>query len=397
MDVFWIVTLFVLGACVGSFLNVVIYRVPRGESIVFPGSHCPACGRPIRWFDNLPILSWLLLRAKCRDCNAPISPRYLVIELATAVLVSGLYVCYFVLDVRGHAGELMTDWPMFLAHAALLCGLLAASVVDAELWLVPLEVLWVCSVIGIASAGLAPHSFMPTVPPIAVAMSFAALVGLGIAVALTHAGYLRQSFADAEPAPPAPSQEGEKSGGKEPKAVAFTKEHGINPRKEVLWEVLFLAPAALLAIGAWALLRHSPSANAAWAALFDAGRHPHLAPRMAGAGAAAFGYLVGGLWIWGVRILGTLGFGKEAMGLGDVHIMAAVGAVTGWIVPSIAFFVAPFFGLAWAAALAIGRGQRELPYGPWLAAASVVVMVFYDKLVWLLEPYAETFRGIFAG
>jgi leader peptidase (prepilin peptidase)/N-methyltransferase len=80
---FWV---FVVGSAIGSFLNVVIYRLPRGMSLSKPGSHCPKCGRPIRWYDNLPIAGWLLLGGKCRDCKAEISPRYPLVELAVAVL-----------------------------------------------------------------------------------------------------------------------------------------------------------------------------------------------------------------------------------------------------------------------------------------------------------------------
>jgi leader peptidase (prepilin peptidase)/N-methyltransferase len=75
-----------VGAVVGSFLNVVIYRVPLRRSIVSPGSACPACAAPIRWFDNIPVLSWLLLRARCRACAAPISARYPLVEAAAALM-----------------------------------------------------------------------------------------------------------------------------------------------------------------------------------------------------------------------------------------------------------------------------------------------------------------------
>jgi leader peptidase (prepilin peptidase)/N-methyltransferase len=75
-----------LGVLVGSFLNVVIWRVPRGESVVSPPSHCPVCDRELRWRDNIPVLSWLLLRGKCRDCHTPISRRYPLVELATAAV-----------------------------------------------------------------------------------------------------------------------------------------------------------------------------------------------------------------------------------------------------------------------------------------------------------------------
>lgn len=74
-----------VGGAVGSFLNVVVWRVPRGRSVVSPPSACPNCGHPIRWFDNLPVVSWMLLRARCRDCGAPISIRYPLVEAATAV------------------------------------------------------------------------------------------------------------------------------------------------------------------------------------------------------------------------------------------------------------------------------------------------------------------------
>ena len=79
----------VLGAIIGSFLNVVTYRLPRHESLVTPASHCPRCATPVKPYDNIPILSWLLLRGHCRSCAAPISPRYPLIEAGTAVLCAG--------------------------------------------------------------------------------------------------------------------------------------------------------------------------------------------------------------------------------------------------------------------------------------------------------------------
>ncbi|MBF0309443.1 MAG: prepilin peptidase [Magnetococcales bacterium] len=80
------VLLFLFGAIVGSFLNVCIHRLPEHHSLLWPSSHCPACEQPIRWFDNIPLLSWLILRGRCRRCRATISPRYPLIELAGALL-----------------------------------------------------------------------------------------------------------------------------------------------------------------------------------------------------------------------------------------------------------------------------------------------------------------------
>src|SRR5690349_18825042 len=84
IDPFWYGLAAVLGALIGSFLNVCIYRLPREESIVWPGSHCPSCGGSIAWYDNVPVLSYLMLGGRCRRCRAPIAMRYPLIELANA-------------------------------------------------------------------------------------------------------------------------------------------------------------------------------------------------------------------------------------------------------------------------------------------------------------------------
>jgi len=86
LGTFGLVSAGVLGLVVGSFLNVVAYRLPRGESIAFPGSHCPACGAAIKAYDNVPVVSWLLLGGRCRACRATIALRYPVLELSNAIL-----------------------------------------------------------------------------------------------------------------------------------------------------------------------------------------------------------------------------------------------------------------------------------------------------------------------
>ena len=91
IDLFCAVTFFLFGAVVGSFLNVVIIRVPLEESLVHPPSRCPHCGHAVRFYDNIPILSYFLLRGACRDCHSPISFRYPLVEAITAGLATGLY------------------------------------------------------------------------------------------------------------------------------------------------------------------------------------------------------------------------------------------------------------------------------------------------------------------
>jgi leader peptidase (prepilin peptidase)/N-methyltransferase len=88
------VFVFLFGLLFGSFLNVCIYRLPRDKSVVWPGSACPGCGHPVRWYDNIPVVSWIVLGGRCRDCKTRISPRYLLIELANAVLFLACYVAF---------------------------------------------------------------------------------------------------------------------------------------------------------------------------------------------------------------------------------------------------------------------------------------------------------------
>jgi leader peptidase (prepilin peptidase) / N-methyltransferase len=116
-----------LGLAFGSFANVVIHRVPQGESIVRPASRCPSCGEPVAWRDNLPVLGWLLLRGRCRHCRAPISARYPLVELSMGLL-------WFLVALRLAAAGLGWAVPAYLA-LAFLCVVLA--VIDASTRLLP--------------------------------------------------------------------------------------------------------------------------------------------------------------------------------------------------------------------------------------------------------------------
>ncbi len=115
----------VLGAIIGSFLNVVIHRVPREESIAFPASHCPSCDAAIRPYDNIPVVSWAVLRGRCRACRAPISARYPAVELLTGVLFALTYVL--------HSG-LTLSLPFDLAFVA---AIIALVFIDAEHMILP--------------------------------------------------------------------------------------------------------------------------------------------------------------------------------------------------------------------------------------------------------------------
>ena len=120
-----------LGACVGSFLNVVAWRLPREESVVLPPSHCPLCGSRLRWFENVPLLSWLLLRARCAHCGAPISCRYPLVELLSA----GLWVAALLAQPSA-MGPNPQPWLLAAAGWLLLSWLLPLVLIDLDrLWL----------------------------------------------------------------------------------------------------------------------------------------------------------------------------------------------------------------------------------------------------------------------
>jgi leader peptidase (prepilin peptidase)/N-methyltransferase len=115
------------GLVIGSFLNVVIHRLPRGASLLRPGSHCPGCGAPVEWFDNVPVLAWLWLRGRCRRCAAPISWRYPAVELATGLVFAAIAWRY--------GWQPMT--PVWCAFAA---ALIAGAVIDFDHQIIPDEI-----------------------------------------------------------------------------------------------------------------------------------------------------------------------------------------------------------------------------------------------------------------
>jgi leader peptidase (prepilin peptidase) / N-methyltransferase len=154
--VFLVVTAVALGLIFGSFLNVVIHRLPRGENIAFPASRCPACGAPIGVRDNVPILSFLLLRGRARCCKARISPRYPLVELIGGLMALAV--------VRAIVLELPPDTPawklplVFFAYLALGLGLVAAAFIDLEHLYLPDEITLGGTVLGIMSVPIRPEA-----------------------------------------------------------------------------------------------------------------------------------------------------------------------------------------------------------------------------------------------
>ena len=273
---------FSFGACVASFLNVVAWRVPRGESIVSPPSHCPKCGAAIRWCQNVPILSWLALRGRCASCREPISPRYVVVELLGGVLFLAAF-----LQLR-----------------------------DAD-FASPLVVL-----------------------RLAVTWTWIALMIVGSMIDFDHK--LLPDFVTV--------------GG----MVLGVLYHG------VLSLALFFNPPA------HSIIR-----------LFDYSIIHSLL-------GLAFGF--GLLWL--IRFFGSRAFGREAMGMGDVFLMGAVGALFGPVAALFALVVSSVFGSAVGVgmvALSKTKFGRfvEIPYGPYICLGCLCWMFFGPQLV---SAYLGMFR-----
>ena len=149
-------TALALGLAFGSFLNVVIHRVPREQSLIRPGSHCPACGTAIRAYDNLPVLGWLLLRGRARCCGARISIRYPLVELCGGLLAWAI-VAILISDLPAE-----TPWwralAFFAAYLALGLGLIAAAFIDLEHMILPDEITVGGTLLGVLTVPLRPES-----------------------------------------------------------------------------------------------------------------------------------------------------------------------------------------------------------------------------------------------
>lgn len=242
----------VFGLIAGSFLNVCIYRLPRDQSVVYPGSACPACGHAIQWRDNIPVLSFLILRGRCRQCRAAISPRYAAVELLNG---------FFWFFLWQHQGSVLE----FAFSALLFSILLAIFFADFETGLIPDEL----------SLG-------------------------GLAAGLVFAALLPERFGAQD------------------------------------WK------AALMASGVAAL---------------------------AGGGLL---YLTG--------LLGQLLFRKESMGLGDVKLLAMLGAFMGSPGVFFIFLIAPILALPVALFERMVRKEETIPFGPYLALAGAAVYLWKQPL-----------------
>lgn len=434
---------FALGACIGSFLNVVVWRLPLGMSLMSPPSHCPVCQTPLAIRDNIPIFGWPFLRGRCRYCGTEISIRYPLVELVTALLLVFFYVMFFFMhaspcapdpiaisDLLGHVryrprmmSGFFDDWPMYGLFMFMVCALFAASLIDAERYEIELSIPWLMAVVGFIVHALVDRRNVPgavNLDPgsIGGALAIGGMLGLIASIVLLRLGKMPLAFAQGEPALDVDTAEPEETretalsrffsrllakfrGEATPQQLEYRKQaqarHKEEPppeafpmpdpplytsaliRAEIRKEMLFLMPPMLGAILVAALVLYVRPV----ADLYHAWMRHDWVSGLLG---SMLGALLGAMIVWLFRILGTYAFGRVAMGLGDVHLMFGIGAILGPGPVIITFFLAPFAALAFHLWKALTHGKRELPFGPYLSLAAAIVLLCYCPIADFLRP-----------
>lgn len=319
--------LFWLGAIFGSFLNVCIARLPLEQSVVTPRSHCMACKKPIPWFYNIPIFSYLVLRGKCKFCGVSFSARYVFVELITA------FTFVFFYKVFGLT-------PLFCAYVTMACGFIVATFVDFGHRIIPDEISVGGTYAGLLFSLFIPSMHMATQPEI-----MAGRIIMWSLVLILAVGFTWEIFIAKRPM--------EKGDG------AFFAFIGFFLACELVLNGLI-------------------SADYAWSFM------PHLAALHA----AIIGMFVSGGMIYALGVLGDIIFRKESMGGGDVKLMAMIGAFLGWKLAILAFFIAPIFGAVFGIVEKIRTGDTTIAYGPFLVLGALISL-FYNKpiVAWIISGY----------
>jgi leader peptidase (prepilin peptidase)/N-methyltransferase len=351
----WLLPAFLLGACIGSFLNVAIYRIPLGLSVNEPNrSFCPVCKTPIPMRLNVPLISWLWLRGKCASCHAPITFRYFAVELLTALLFVALW-CWYPPQVA-----------VFLwVYAALL---VVITFIDAEHLIIPTSMTWAGSVLGLAAAAVWPRLAGMAGDPdpswkeglVRSAMGWAVCFGgLWLVVELGKLAFGKKVVKFDEPADWKLHETEDDDG-----ALEF-----IIGDEAIGWWDLFARKTDRLEIEAGEIRENGISLGGGRLVLrqdtveYPDGRVTRYEEIQSLDGNATRAVIP-----------------REAMGMGDVHLLAMIGAFFGWECGFFSLFAACILALLAAVIGRIGFGIR-LPFGPFLAAGSLV-WAFGGWMLW---------------
>jgi len=346
---FWGLVFFVLGTMVGSFLNVVIYRLPLGLSVVTPPSHCPHCKYSIPWFLNVPLVTWLMLGGKCKNCRAPISSRYFLVELLTGLT---FFAAWYVFAPKSTV--------LALVYCLFLSGLIAATFIDFEHFIIPDEITIGGAMVGFVLSFLLPSLHYQT-SMVAGLMSglLGILVGGGLVYGILRLGKLmfgRQRIELADDT-----------------RIVFSESAIHLPDRDIPYEDIFYRKSDAILIEAKRL---------------------ELVDRSYATARVRVALVAGELEINDERLdpekcshmemtTAELVLPREAMGLGDVKFMAAIGAFLGWQATVFCLMVSSMIGAAVGLALIV-FGRRDwssrLPYGPYIAAAAAI-WVFWGPAI----------------
>jgi leader peptidase (prepilin peptidase)/N-methyltransferase len=355
----WPVTVILIGASIGSFLNVVIYRIPLGLGVSNPKrSFCPHCKKEIPWYRNLPLLTWLLQRGKCAECGAPIAFRYFFVELITAVLFLGVWM---VLPEPNPAG--------FFAMA--LCVLLIViSFIDAEHMVIPVEFTYAGMVIGVIAGVVAPGLVFLSadVPAMPSWMGggqalFGIAVGWGVLALVVRMGKLlfgerRMKFEEAE-------EWSLREPENEEEELSF-----VIGEERLFWSEVFYRKTDRIEIEGHGISLDGKRTRAKEAVI--------RADRIVLDGEEHMIEKIESLAGKAERVV----IPREAMGGGDPPLLGMIGAFFGWPGVIFSLFASCIFALVAAALGRVGFG-RPLPFGPFLALGSLA-WIFGGWKLWVM-------------
>ena len=362
--VFWSFVFFVFGSVVGSFLNVCIHRMPLDLSLAKPGSQCPKCGFAIPWRLNIPIVSWLWLRGRCRQCAEPISPRYLGVELLTGLAFLASWLVFY--DEPAAAGEPSTQGVLLaVTWGFVLAGLIVATFIDFEHFIIPDQITLGGVAVGfIVSAGLPALHHVTRPAESLMASGLGILVGAGSVFAVLQLGKLL--FGKVR----VPLEEGE--------SATFTESALHLPGEVVPFEEIFFRNSDTIRLHAKRLelvdrchMNIDVALSRKRLLIGDESFDPETVPF--------------------IKVESDeLVIPREAMGFGDVKFMAAIGAFVGWQGALFSLMASAVVGAVVGVGLiAIGRRDwsARLPYGPYISLAAVIWIFFGLRIlaVWLPE------------
>jgi leader peptidase (prepilin peptidase)/N-methyltransferase len=341
---FWSLVFFSFGCIVGSFLNVCIHRLPLGMSIVTPRSHCPHCKYSIPWYLNIPLVTWLALRGRCKNCGAPISVRYFVVELLTGAAFLSCWLAF------GDAGHPLRSLPVAFVYAVFLAGLIAATFIDFEHFIIPDEI-----TLGGMAVGFVASLFLPSLQGATTLnggmwRSFiGAMVGAATIYAILRLG--KWLFGRQRVKLPTETK------------IIFTETSVHLPDKEIPYEELYYRKSDVIALRARTL------------ELVDRGYQDvlvRLSPTVLEIGGEKIdpetvAYME--------AVSAEIVLPREAMGLGDVKFMGAIGAFIGWQAVFFSLMLSSMIGAAVGVTLIAMRRRQwssRMPYGPYIALAAAI-------------------------